>query len=45
MTETPRPGPAPRHVFRGPSPAARRFLATEAAGSVFLLIGTVLALA
>lgn len=45
MTETPRPGPAPRVVFRGPSPAARRFLATEAAGSVFLLIGTVLALA
>ena len=45
MTETPRPGPAPRHVFRGPSPAARRFLATEAAGSVFLLIGTALALA
>src|SRR6476661_5644009 len=45
MTEVPRPGPPPRVVFRGPSPAVRRFLATESAGSVFLLIGTVLALA
>ena len=44
MTEVPRPGPPPRVVFRGPSPAVRRFLATESAGSVFLLAGTVLAL-
>ena len=28
MTEVPRPGPPPRVVFRGPSPAVRRFLAT-----------------
>src|SRR6478672_9598465 len=31
MTEVPRPGPPPRVVFRGPSPAVRRFLAPESA--------------
>jgi NhaA family Na+:H+ antiporter len=44
MTEAPRPGPPPRVHFRGPSPSVRKFLATESAGSLFLLAGTVLAL-
>ena len=44
MTEAPRPGPPPRMHFRGPSPSVRKFLATESAGSLFLLAGTVLAL-
>jgi len=40
----PRPGPAPRILFPGPSPGVRKFLATEAAGSIFLLGATLLAL-
>jgi Na+:H+ antiporter, NhaA family len=40
----PQPGPATRTLFPGPSPGVRRFLATEAAGSIFLLGATLLAL-